>query len=83
MGGYKTNHEIGKFIKSEGKRKQIQIKKFFMSIVYIPYMKIKLWLARKDSIIKEVIFTKSEYSGADYQIKVIFMQAATDEQMVA
>lgn len=54
-----------------------------MSIVYIPYMKIKLWLARKDSIIKEVIFTKSEYSGADYQIKVIFMQAATDEQMVA
>lgn len=27
MGGYKTNHEIGEFIKSEGKRKWIQIKK--------------------------------------------------------
>lgn len=74
---------LGEFIKSEGKRKWTQIKKFFMSIVYIPYTKIKLWLARRDSIIKEVTFTKSEYNGADYQIKVIFIQAATDEQMVA
>lgn len=85
--GYKREYYpesfLWEFIKSEGKRKWIQIKKFFMSIVYIPYIKIKLWLARKDSIIKEVTFTKSEYSGADYQIKVIFMQAATDEQMVA
>lgn len=84
--GYKREYYpesfLGEFIKSEGKRKWIQIKKFFMSIVYIPYIKIKLWLARKDSIIKEITFTKSEYSGADYQIKVIFMQAATDEQMM-
>lgn len=85
--GYKREYYpesfLGEFIESEGKRKWIQIKKFFMSIVYIPYMKIKLWLARRDSIIKEVTFTKSEYNGADYQIKVIFIQAATDEQMVA
>ena len=85
--GYKREYYpesfLWEFVKSEGKRKWIQIKKFFMSIVYIPYIKIKLWLARKDSIIKEVTFTKSEYSGADYQIKVIFIQAATDEQMVA
>lgn len=84
--GYKREYYpesfLWEFIKSEGKRRWIQIKKFFMSIAYIPYTKIKLWLARKDSIIKEVAFTKSEYSGADYQIKVIFIQAATDEQMV-
>lgn len=85
--GYKREYYpesfLGEFIESERKRKWIQIKKFFMSIVYIPYMKIKLWLARRDSIVKEVTFTKSEYNGADYQIKVIFIQAATDEQMVA
>lgn len=85
--GYKREYYpesfLWEFIKSEGKRKWIQIKKFFMSIAYIPYTKIKLWLARKDSIIKEVAFTKSECSGIDYQIKVIFIQAATDEQMVA
>lgn len=85
--GYKREYYpelfLWEFVKSEGKRKWIQIKKFFMFIVYIPYMKIKLWLARRDSIIKEVTFKESEFSGADYQIKVIFIQAATDEQMVA
>lgn len=84
--GYKREYYpesfLGEFIKSEGERKWIQIKKFFMSIVYIPYMKIKLWLARRDSIIKEVTFKESEFSGAEYIVEVIFSQAATDEEMV-
>ena len=84
--GYKREYYpesfLGEFIKSEERRKWIQIKKFFMSIVYIPYMEVKLWLARKDSIIKEVIFKESEFSGAEYIVEVVFTQTATDEEMV-
>ena len=73
---------FGYFIKSESKETWIQIKKFFASIVYIPYTKIKLWLARRDSVIKEVTFKESDFCGAEYIVEVIFNQAATDEQMV-